>query len=151
MKTEGERFVKTGGGDANDRERWREPSPEETTPFVFLGPDAQLLQGACRPGAKDVQTNRLDPRQTNKHTRPKWIAYHHGRESESPDAPSRQPKPTRKSTRPPPMSAAARGKHMLLDKPTALCAADLDAILAACMKDAPLSLSCIDDRRDYME
>lgn len=29
-------------------------------------------------------------------------------------------------------AAAARGKHVLLEKPTALCAADLDAILAAC-------------------
>jgi len=29
-------------------------------------------------------------------------------------------------------AAAARGKHLLLEKPTALCAADLDAILAAC-------------------
>nr|CAB3494756.1 unnamed protein product [Digitaria exilis] len=30
------------------------------------------------------------------------------------------------------MAASARGKHLLLEKPTALCAADLDAILAAC-------------------
>ncbi|KAB8112672.1 hypothetical protein EE612_051301 [Oryza sativa] len=29
-------------------------------------------------------------------------------------------------------AAAAAGKHVLLEKPTALCAADLDAILAAC-------------------
>uniref|UniRef100_A0A0D9XJG8 Gfo/Idh/MocA-like oxidoreductase N-terminal domain-containing protein n=1 Tax=Leersia perrieri TaxID=77586 RepID=A0A0D9XJG8_9ORYZ len=29
-------------------------------------------------------------------------------------------------------AAAAMGKHVLLEKPTALCAADLDAILAAC-------------------
>ncbi|KAF6986223.1 hypothetical protein CFC21_004009 [Triticum aestivum] len=29
-------------------------------------------------------------------------------------------------------AAAARGKHVLLEKPTALCASDLDAILAAC-------------------
>ncbi|TVU14298.1 hypothetical protein EJB05_37759 [Eragrostis curvula] len=29
-------------------------------------------------------------------------------------------------------AAAARGKHLLLEKPTALCAADLDAILATC-------------------
>jgi len=29
-------------------------------------------------------------------------------------------------------AAAARGKHVLLEKPTALCAADLDAILTAC-------------------
>lgn len=29
-------------------------------------------------------------------------------------------------------AAAARGKHLLLEKPTALCAADLDAILGAC-------------------
>ncbi|RLN42077.1 oxidoreductase [Panicum miliaceum] len=29
-------------------------------------------------------------------------------------------------------AAAARGKHVLLEKPAALCAADLDAILAAC-------------------
>uniref|UniRef100_A0A0D9XJG7 Gfo/Idh/MocA-like oxidoreductase N-terminal domain-containing protein n=1 Tax=Leersia perrieri TaxID=77586 RepID=A0A0D9XJG7_9ORYZ len=29
-------------------------------------------------------------------------------------------------------AAAAKGKHVLLEKPTALCAADLDAILAAC-------------------
>lgn len=28
--------------------------------------------------------------------------------------------------------AAARGKHVLIEKPAALCAADLDAILAAC-------------------
>ncbi|CAM0885488.1 unnamed protein product [Alopecurus aequalis] len=30
------------------------------------------------------------------------------------------------------VAAAGRGKHVLLEKPTALCAADLDAILAAC-------------------
>jgi predicted dehydrogenase len=30
------------------------------------------------------------------------------------------------------VAAAERGKHVLLEKPTALCAADLDAILAAC-------------------
>ncbi|CAM0885496.1 unnamed protein product [Alopecurus aequalis] len=30
------------------------------------------------------------------------------------------------------VAAARRGKHVLLEKPTALCAADLDAILAAC-------------------
>jgi predicted dehydrogenase len=29
-------------------------------------------------------------------------------------------------------AAAARGKYLLLEKPTALCNADLDAILAAC-------------------
>jgi len=29
-------------------------------------------------------------------------------------------------------AAAARGKHVLLEKPTALCAADIDAILTAC-------------------
>ncbi|TVU08585.1 hypothetical protein EJB05_41994 [Eragrostis curvula] len=29
-------------------------------------------------------------------------------------------------------AAAARGKHVLLEKPAALCAADLDAVLAAC-------------------
>jgi predicted dehydrogenase len=29
-------------------------------------------------------------------------------------------------------AVAARGKHLLLEKPTALCAADLDSILAAC-------------------
>jgi predicted dehydrogenase len=29
-------------------------------------------------------------------------------------------------------AAAERGKHLLLEKPTALCAADLDAILGAC-------------------
>jgi len=35
-----------------------------------------------------------------------------------------------------------RGKHVLLEKPTALCAADLDAILAACHAAAVQFMDC---------
>ncbi|KAM0845262.1 hypothetical protein ACQ4PT_056498 [Festuca glaucescens] len=39
-------------------------------------------------------------------------------------------------------AAAARGKHLLLEKPTALCAADLDSILAACEASRVQFMDC---------
>uniref|UniRef100_A0ACD5VDN7 Uncharacterized protein n=1 Tax=Avena sativa TaxID=4498 RepID=A0ACD5VDN7_AVESA len=39
-------------------------------------------------------------------------------------------------------AAAARGKHVLLEKPTALCAADLDPILAACEASGVQFMDC---------
>jgi predicted dehydrogenase len=39
-------------------------------------------------------------------------------------------------------AAAARGKHLLLEKPTALCAAELDLILAACEASGVQFMDC---------
>uniref|UniRef100_A0ACD5VX53 Uncharacterized protein n=1 Tax=Avena sativa TaxID=4498 RepID=A0ACD5VX53_AVESA len=39
-------------------------------------------------------------------------------------------------------AAAARGKHLLLEKPAALCAADLDLILAACESSGVQFMDC---------